>query len=65
MEDRTENERAALFVQKFTKGSDVRLHFKIELNHFANDDFTKILSFIAMSARNFYLYVAEKLNSKP
>lgn len=53
------------FTQQLKHGTKLKILFAIEVKNYSTKDIREILSFISSSARNFYLIIAEKINSKP
>ena len=53
------------FTQQLKHGTKLKVRIAIEVKNYSSKDIREILSFISSSARNFYLSIAEKINSKP
>lgn len=52
------------YTQCFPGGTKAKINLSIEFADLAPEDYQEILSFISMSARQFYLSVGSKINNK-
>lgn len=53
------------FTEKFHGGTNVHLTMELKATNWNQEDLETVLSFIAVSARQFYLETPQKINNKP
>lgn len=53
------------YCESFQHGTVIKLNFSIEVSDFSIKDLQKLLSCVAVSARQFYLSVGRKLSNTP
>lgn len=54
-----------VYSQEFPQGTKAKLHISIEIEDYSSGDYRELLQYMAMSARQFYLFVAGRINNTP
>ena len=56
---------AKVYSQEFLGGTKAKLHISMEVENYSSGDFRDLLQHIATSARQFYLFIGEKISNTP
>lgn len=56
---------AKVYSQEFLGGTKAKLHISMEVEDYSSSDFRELLQHIATSARQFYLFIGEKISNTP